>query len=106
MGMRLRGGWGQVASFCLGWKEKWVRLVNWFMGIPEWAPVVMATLLQGSRAGGGDYAAGRAKWLCEKGMGDEMLESTGFGAGRRATCVRNYTGRARGPYAFVSRAPR
>src|ERR1035441_6759372 len=87
--MRLRGGWGQVASFCLGWKEKWVRLVNWFIWIPGWAPVGMATRLQGSRAGAGDYAAGRAKWLCEKGIGDEMLESTGFGAGRRATCVRN-----------------
>ena len=66
------------------------------MGIPEWAPVGMAARLQVSRAGAGDYAAGRGKWLCEKGMGDEMLESTGFGLGRRAAGVRNYTWRPGG----------
>jgi hypothetical protein len=48
-------------------------------GIPGWVPVGMAARLQGSRASEGDRAAGRAKWLCEKGMGDEMLESPAIG---------------------------
>lgn len=46
---------------CAGWKEEWLRLVIWLIGVPGQAPVGMAARLQGSRAGGGDQAAGRAK---------------------------------------------
>jgi hypothetical protein len=57
-GRRLRGGWSQVVSFCLGWKERWVRLVNRSWGFLNgrrsgWPPGYRV-----AGAGGGDYAAG------------------------------------------------
>ena len=50
-------------------------------GIPGWAPVAMASPLQGSRGGGGEGGAGRAKLLWGKGIGGQMLESKGDAVG-------------------------
>ena len=70
-----------MVSFCLGWWEKWVRLVKGSLGFPDGRRSRWLARLQGSRGGGGEGGAGRAKLLWEKGIGGQMLESTGDAVG-------------------------
>ena len=62
-------------------KEKWVRLVNSPLGSRMGRRSRWPARLQGSRGGGGEGGVGRAKLLWEKGIGGQMLESTGDAVG-------------------------